>query len=360
MFDWIPLEYYSSIYYNALLFLCIMILLATTSQNESSVRLWSTYGHIFLIAIILFIGLRPISGLWFGDMGTYAKIYQVMSEGGTDVTLEKDYAFYYFTLMCVSIMPVESFFLLVTIIYILPHYFFSKKYFKEYWFFAFVAFVGSFSFYSYGTNGIRNGMATAIFIWGLCYYQRKWIMYLLFGIAFLFHSSLIIAIAAFFVSGISKKPKLYIYIWLLCIPLSLAGGSVWASLFGQLGFEDRTAGYLTNDEAPEGEFSSTGFRWDFLFYSSSAIIAGYYFIFVKKLNDVFYIHLYGIYTIANAFWILVITASYSNRFAYLSWFLMAPVITYPILKYKVWKDQYKIGMIILAYFMFTYILNVVL
>lgn len=357
MFDWVPLEYYASIYYNILLIICSMILLSTLSKSKTILSIWSVFGYFFLVALILYIGLRPISGVWFGDMGTYAGTYELLTGGGTDVTLEKDYAFYYFSLLCVNTMPVEGFFLLIAIIYILPHYVFSKKYFGEYWFLVFFAFIGSFSFYAYGTNGIRNGMATAIFIWGLCYYEKKWLMYLLFVLAFLFHSSLIIAIAAFLMSGIYKKPKIYIYIWLLCIPLSIVGGSLWSSLFAQLGFEDRTSGYLLNDET-EGQFSSTGFRWDFLFYSSFAVIAGSYFIFVKKITDEFYIHLFGIYTIANAFWILVITASYSNRFAYLSWFLMAPVIVYPMLKFKIWKHQYGIfGFILFLYFMFTYVMN---
>ena len=40
-----------------------------------------------------------------------------------------------------------------------------------------------------------------------------------------------------------------------------------------------------------------------------------------------------IYLTANAFWILVIRSSFSNRFAYLSWFLMAIIIFYPFFKH---------------------------
>jgi hypothetical protein len=59
--------------------------------------------------------------------------------------------------------------------------------------------------------------------------------------------------------------------------------------------------------------------------------------------------------IANTFWILVIRANFSNRFAYLSWFLMAIVIAYPLLKVKFWDDHYKnVGRIFLAYYLFTY------
>jgi len=182
-------------------------------------------------------------------------------------------------------------------------------------------------------------------------------MYACFLLSFFIHSSLLIPIAAFAVSALQKNPRLYLYVWLASIPLSLVAGSFWESFFSSLGFEDRTSGYLTNNEEALQQFSQTGFRWDFVLYSASGIIAGYYFIFKKNIKDNFYIHLFGIYAIANAFWILVIRAAFSNRFAYLSWFLLAAVIAYPMLKYKIWTDQYRIlGTIIFVYFLFTYIM----
>ena len=185
-------------------------------------------------------------------------------------------------------------------------------------------------------------------------------MYFWFVLGYFMHASLVIPIAAFVVSGIYKNPKIYVYIWLLAIPLSLVGGSSWSTIMAGLGLEDRTSGYLTNSDENMNQFSQTGFRWDFLVYSGSAVLAGAYFIFKKKITDPFYIHVFGIYCIANAFWILVITAAFSNRFAYLSWFLMPVIFAYPMFRYKIWKEQYKIfGAIIFVYFMFTYFMNVI-
>ncbi|MCB4234506.1 hypothetical protein LDL59_03650 [Kaistella anthropi] len=45
-------------------------------------------------------------------------------------------------------------------------------------------------------------------------------LYTLMGLAYGMHSSLIITIAAFAVSGVYKNPKIYLYIWLVAIPLS--------------------------------------------------------------------------------------------------------------------------------------------
>jgi hypothetical protein len=102
-------------------------------------------------------------------------------------------------------------------------------------------------------------------------------------------------------------------------------------------------------------FSSTGFRWDFVLYSGFAVFAGYYYIIKRGFQDKFYTHIWGTYMIANAFWILVIRANFSNRFAYLSWFLMAIVIAYPLFRVKFWSNHYQIvGRIFFAYYLFTY------
>lgn len=328
-------------------------------RDRASIQFFNGVGYFFLIIFILYIGLRPISGRYFGDMANYSKGYELIQKGA-GVRIEKDYIFNYFMWYCAQIMPVKYFFLLIDVLYIVPCYIFSRKYFTRYWFFAFFMFVGSFSFWSYGTNGIRNGVATSFFILGLCFYNKsKVTMYAIFILSFFTHSSLVIPLSAFVVSGIYKNPKLYLYIWLLCIPLSLLGGSFWEGLFSKLGFADRTEGYLTGGEEFKEQFSQTGFRWDFLFYSTFGTVSGWYFIFKKKIKDQFYIHLFGIYCIANAFWILVIRANFSNRFAYVSWFLMAPVIAYPMFRYKIWKDQYKtFGLIILVYYLFTYLMYV--
>lgn len=360
MFDFIPLNFYIPLYHLIMLILAFVILIHANVydvKDSSSLRFFNTFGLIFLIIFILYMGLRPVSGRYFGDMATYKRGFNLMQQGAK-IKIENDYLFNYFMLFCAQIMTPTYFFLLVDVIYILPCYWFSKIYFKRYWFFSFFMLVGSFSFWSYGTNGIRNGLATSLFILALCFYDKSKIkMYAFFLLSFFTHSSVIIPIAAFIVSGFYKNPKIYLYIWLSAIPLSLAGGSFWEGFFSQLGFADRTEGYLTGGEEFKEQFSQTGFRWDFVFYSAFGIFSGWYFIFKKNIKDKFYIHLFGIYTIANAFWILVIRANFSNRFAYLSWFLMAPVIAYPMFKYKMWKDQYKVfGIIVLAYYMFTFLM----
>lgn len=363
MFDWIPVELYTSLHYHVLLLVMLIILahaFVYDVRDQQSLQFFQILGGILTVLMVLYMGQRQIN-FRFGDTVGYAKSFKFLQTGG-EVKIKKDFVFNYFMMYCSKFMSFRSFMQLVDILYILPCFFFSKNYFGRYWFFAIFMFFASFSFWTYGTNGLRNGLGTAFFIMGLCFYNKKLLMYLWFILAYFMHGSLVIPIAAFVVSGLYKNPKAYLAIWLLAIPLSLAGGSAWSSFFANLGFaEDRTEGYLIGGEKYNDQFSQTGFRWDFLAYSASAVFAGWYFIFKKKITDPFYIHLFGTYCIANAFWILVITAAFSNRFAYLSWFLMPAVIAYPMFRYKIWENQYRVfGIILFLYFMFTYIMNVVL
>ena len=363
MFDFIPVEFYTNIQYYALLFIAVLMLFHSMMydvRDEQSINFFNYFGYFVVILFTLYIGQRQVSGR-FGDTVNYDSAYQLLLQG-KEMKVEKDYLFNYLMIFCSKFMSVRGFFQLVDVLYVLPCFLFSRKYFGRYWFFAMFMFLGSFSFWTYGVNGLRNGLGTAFFVLGLYFYERKWWMYVCFLVSYFMHASLIIPIAAFLVAGIYKNPRIYLYIWLAAIPLSLAGGSSWTTFFSTLGFEDRTQGYLTGGEAEYNvQFSKIGFRWDFLMYSAFAVFAGWYFIFKKKITDIFYIHLFGIYIVANAFWILVITASFSNRFAYLSWFLMPVVIAYPMFRYKIWEDQYKIfGIVMFLYFMFTFYMNVVL
>ncbi|UQB67447.1 EpsG family protein [Epilithonimonas zeae] len=364
MFDWIPVEVYTNVQYYVLLIISILIIvhaMVFDIKDSKSIAFFNVFGAFFIILLTIYMGQRPLSGKYFGDTANYARIYADLQQG-KELIIEKDYLFNYLMQFSSNYISIHSFYQFLDILYILPIFLFSRKYFGKYWFFAFYMFITSFSFWSYGVNGLRNGLATSLFVLGLYFYDKKVLMYVCMLLGYFMHASLIIPIAALLVSGLYKNPKIYLYIWLLAIPLSLAGGGMWANFFSSLGFaEDRTQGYLTGgSDEYNSQFSQTGFRWDFLLYSASAIFAGWYFIFKKNIIDRFYIHMLGIYCIANAFWILVITAAFSNRFAYLSWFLMPAVIAYPMFRYKIWKDQYKVFAVILVlYFMFTFFMNVI-
>lgn len=361
MFNIIPIQFYSLVYFIILLIVVFFTFLnsfqsnLTASENLKNKKQSTAF---LLIFTILYMGLRPISGVFFGDMGTYATHFENYQQGLV-YEIKGDLVFENFTQFCSKIMNVNSFFLLCAILYVLPLYTASIKWFKVYGFYAFLAIVCSFSFWSFGTNGIRNGIATSIFLYALS--RDKLVFKIVFIVlAIGFHKSLVIPTAALALTYFYKNPKLYFYGWLLCIPLSLVAGGFWESLFSGFMADERSS-YLTDGNINDDQFSSTGFRWDFVIYSAAAVYSAYFFIFKKKFSNATYNRLVAVYLTANGFWILVIRANFSNRFAYLSWFMMAIIIVFPFLTKIQVKNQHKIlGMVLMAYFGFTFLMNVIL
>lgn len=125
-------------------------------------------------------------------------------------------------------MPVEAFFFICAILYIYPLYVVSKKIFKEYWAYSFLMLILSFSFWAYGTNGIRNGIATSLFLWAIVQDNKKY-LYVLLLCSVNFHISLIIPIVMYFVAQYYNNTKYIFYFWILCIPLSLVLGNTLES-----------------------------------------------------------------------------------------------------------------------------------
>lgn len=357
MFDFIPVKDYYPIYINVCLVIIFFTLFHTyilKMDDRKNISFVKIMGLFLLVSLIIYLGMRPVNGIYFGDTVNYNKAFQKYAVGG-NIGNESDYYWHVFMKFMAHIIDVHVFFSLCTFLYIFPKYHLSKKVFGNYGYYAFIMFIVSFSFYTYAVNGVRNGVALSLFLWGLCFRDKKFIMSLFFFVALAFHKSSLLPISAYLITYIYNKPKGFFIGWLLCIPLSLTLGSMWISLFTSLGFgDDRLSGYLSS-QAEQGVFTSTGFRWDFLFYSSFPVIGAVYFIYKKKFEDKFYYQLLNTYLICNGFWILVIRANYSNRFAYLSWFLMAILIIYPLLKQRFFKNQhFIIGKILLVYFAFTY------
>ena len=59
---------------------------------------------------------------------------------------------------------------------------------------------------------------------------------------------------------------------------------------------------------------------------------------------------------ANTVWVVINQVPYSNRFAYLSWFLMPLIIVYPFVYCPGIHYRYsKIGLLLLGYYVFTLI-----
>ncbi len=250
----------------------------------------------------------------------------------------------------------QDWFLLTAFIYVFNCYFVAKRLVPQSMFLFLLAMFGAFCFRAYAVNTLRAGLALSFVLIGFTYYKKLLWSLFFFFIAYNIHNSTAIPIAAFLVAKYYNKPRFFYYFWFLCVALSAVAGGYFNSLFSAWGedFDDRNA-YLTNTDT----HYNVGFRIDFILYSCLPIVLGY--IYQKRLHyqNEFYAILHSTYIIANAFWVLVIRANYSDRFAYLSWFMYALVVMYPLLE----SPQHfrgirnKVFVALLGINLFTYLMS---
>lgn len=356
-------NFFNPIYYNKMYFILLFVLVFVTFiyflnsdwNNNNKSQFSNSLGYIFLFVFTFYLSFRPIY-IESGDMPAYLKFFYESKLANHFDWNQSEKIFYGFMWICSKIMIPEFYFAILASIYVLCAYFTCKTWFKNDWFLVFLFYIISFQFLNYGVNGIRNGLATSVFLLAI---SRKNIFYqiLFFYIAFGIHKSIFLPIFVYSFTYFFNYPKYYIFYWLLCIPLSLANGVF---------FEEQLKIYYDDDKLDEyfekgwydDQFSQVGFRWDFIIYSFMAIALGYYYIYIKKFNDLYYKRIYNSYIICNGFWILIIGMSYSNRIAYLSWFLIAIIITYPLMKEKLFEkqNQFYVGLLSI-YFILTLYLN---
>lgn len=320
--------------------------------------------NMVLIYILLFtvlVGLRPLHYV-FVDTMNYAGFYQAYQNELAQYNPDsKEWLFEWLMYHSSKIMDVKSFFLIVEILYIVPVLWACYRLVPNHYLLMFIFCMGAFSFFTYGVNGIRNGMACSLVIAAMACVQGKLFEKIIGGLfclaAFYIHRSTALPIVCIIASFFVKDTRYVMGWWFVSIFLSLVVGNTIESFFAGLGFDDRMEGYSSKN-IDANSFSSTGFRWDFLLYSSMPIVLGYYVVFVRKIWDKNYLLLLNTYILCNSFWVLMIRASFSNRFAYLSWFMYALVLAYPCLKLPVWKYQgFAASLILLAHFAFTFIMS---
>lgn len=331
----------------------------TLQVQKSSIWLPLLISVIFVI----WIGNRPINSAYFGDTGNYALSYaKTLADSQIHVDLQSEWGWQLLMVTCKKLgLDIHVFFTIVEAGYIFSALWATKKFMPTNPMLGMLFLFTSLMFFTFGTNGIRNGLACHILLLGMAFmFEIKIIIgALLCLVAFSIHRSVMLPISAMVLGMfLLKKYQIAVSLWFGAILLSLAFGNSFINFFASLGFDDRMGAY--NTSVYNADFSHTGFRWDFLLYSSMPIIMGWYVLIEKGIKDRWYEVLCITYTLCNAFWVLVIRAAFSNRFAYLSWFIYPIIIAYPLVNLPTWSDQdRKTGLILLAYsgfslFMWTF------
>ncbi len=366
----IPVEIYKPVYFVLLTVLLVAIFLPSY-LNKSIDAVKSTSHKFVLIALLVltiaFIGFRDPngSGKYLGDTKSYTRTFEAVKYG-YQTEFSRDYGFYYFMKLFSGSLDVVSFYVVCAFIYVLLPYFTFKKWLGGLSLYLLIAYVTAFSFLPFGINGLRNGLASAIFIFGLGFYNKKWLMFFILILSTTFHKGMLLPFFALTLSYIIKNPKHVLYIWLLSIPLSLGLSKnfeeITLALFESQSIvkDDRALTYFS--EESEIVKVSGVFRVDFILYSSVAVLIGYSAIVKKGLENVLYKKIWIMYTISNAIWILLIYAPYTNRIAYLSWFIMPVILVIPFINYfnlNIKKIKLKLFYIMFGTLAFTLIMELI-
>lgn len=335
----IPDQYYMISFFISITFIVIIGMVPSLKYKSlaSFPDANLVFGTLLLLVIpILFIGLRNPFASWryLGDTHAYTLIYQRLQ---TDPlwSPSKDFGFYAFMKFFSGFIDVRGFFFICSLIYVLPVYFGFRNWFGKYAYFALVIHVSSMSFWPFGVNGLRNGLAASIFLAGLTFYHKKWIMIALIAISITFHTSMLLPAFAIVCIQFFNNTKWLLRIWAASIPISFLIGRTIQNyikffISSTLGSYDARASFGGSAEAYQ-HFAPSVYRFDFVFYSGLVIGLGYYFIYKRNFKHSFYTKLFNIYLIANSIWLYFMYFPYTNRIAYLSWFLIPALAIYPII-----------------------------
>lgn len=319
----------------------------------------ATIAFCYAIFAAIMMGIYPIPFGSGGDRELYAMSYLNFIYYDTpwsEIIWKGEWIFGSYQKIFGFLGNAQYWFILTSIIYVCNYFWAAKRLVPYSIFLMIVTILGSFSFIFYGVNTIRAGLALSYVLVGITYYKHMWKCLLLFFIAFNIHNSTAIPIAAFLVAKYYNRPKYFYNFWFFCVFLSAVMGNTFQTFFAAWGndFDQRT-NYLTTTET----HYNVGFRIDFLLYGCLPIVMGY--IYQKKLKyrNEFYAMLHSTYILANAFWVLVIRANFSDRFAYLSWFLYAFVMLFPLLESPAHftKRNLYTGWIVIGLMVFVFIMH---
>jgi len=328
---------YQPIYLTLVIILTIWIMHNYNQFVLSNVNRTTTsksfFAFLICVFMIYFIGNRPVSGVYFVDMANYYEDYAMIFSERFFFDKEAENLFFdnWFTWMASEMIDITYVFVIFATIYFGLMYVACRKLFPKDTLLAFIVYLAAFSTFSYGTNGMKAGMAASTFLVALAYYDKLWISIPLAIFTMGQHHSMVLVIASYFLVLCIKNPKYYFVGWVVCLIMAALHISFFQSLFA--GFADeRGAEYLLGGR-------NSGFRIDFIIYSAVPVVIGYLMIFeYNLLKSRTYNIILNLYLTTNSFWMLCMYSESSNRIAYLSWFLYPIVLLYPFVNI-IWHKQ---------------------
>lgn len=339
--------------YFILTFIVIVYLLGLLKHTYQNRLPNVSYPFALFIAVVVFFKVATFPVLEYGDKEVYQDIFDNISL--ISIWQSKDIGFSYFSyLIKFFIDDSNVYFFILAFIYVFGYFILANRFIKkEYIGYFIIASFLSFGFAAYGVNTIRAGVALSVFLMALANYNSRIKFFSISLISVLIHKSLLLPFMAFYITKYITKTKFYYYFWVLCLLISavnipFVSGFV-ESLIGQS--DDRFMGYLADETL---ERYNVGFRIDFILYSVIPILIGRMYVLKYYFQDIWYKRIFHTYLLTNAVWLLVIRMAFTDRMAYLSWFLIPILLLYPLFNYEMPINKKKwLFLILLGIHAFT-------
>lgn len=337
--------------------------------KKETAQSWNVFSQLLVFCLIVVVGLRPLHYA-FGDMVNYAGGFRAQEASQqadwihTFFSFKGEFTFGAIQDFCVQFADLHTMFLIFAVIYFGAQYWACRRLFGIYWFAPFLAMMCMIDYWGFAVNGIRNGAAANLMILALTFRGKPFVALSLGILACGIHKSMMLVVAAALLSLYYKNTKAYLIGWCTCVFWSLLAGkatSEWLASSFLSEADERMSRYMsyTNDASMMQQFSSTGFRFDFLLYSAVPIIVGYWAVYRRSVNDPLYKWWLNVYIISNSFWVLMMYAANSNRFAALSWFTAGIVLSYPFFKYRFSENQPRMVACVLSiWYSFAFYQNI--
>ena len=321
--------------------------------NEKHTPAW---GYFITIVIILYIGLRPLHK--YGDSWLYSTMFNLVQTGQwrSFNSIESEWLWEKIEYFFIDHSTCQMWFLCIAGLYIGCMGIAVRRWFPKNFTLAMMFAFTALSFHAYGTNGLRNGLSTSVALMALSFLftekRRYFFSFLLLYCAISIHSSAAMITASAMVALYFHNARTNTIIWIICILISTVFSDSIVNLMTHILGEGRMSFYSELDNT---FYVNKGFRYDFILYSSIPIILGWIVCVKNNLRDGIYEYLLATYTIANSGWVLINTIAYSNRFAYLSWFLYPVLLAYPFLKFRFMEYQSRMAGLLLLFHLAIYL-----
>jgi hypothetical protein len=295
----------------------------------------------YALVMILLIGIRDKR---VGSDSERSLVYFTGAKVVRSLSELKDIGTYFISLFARKISDnYKVFFTLNAALYVTPIIIGIRNLTQKNRFLIFFIVVSMFFFKTMGINTTRQGIAFSFFFLAVTYFdKKKWLSIVFFFVAFFNHASIIIPIMVFILSTRINNLKVIFSIYVAATALSLVNFNL-SELLGKIPVinilvQERLDQYYTKGAKVAYK---TGFRVNFFIFNTIFALIGYYTL--KSIENIEeylkYKRFYVTYMLTSAFFFLMFSAAFSDRFGFLSWIFI------PFLIYPYTQTNQKIGVV---------------